>query len=155
MALICPAAATTGTASWSTCARPKAAEEADLFIQIKPRKDFEALWTLRALAKGVLLDPVLVEAETGVPLATFQALMDKMKKAKYGVILFGMGLTMNRGKHLNTYALLSLARDMNAHTRFVCKPDARPRQRHRCRQRGDLANGIPVRGEPGPRLSPV
>ena len=28
-----------------------------LFIQIKPRKDFEALWALRALAKGVELDP--------------------------------------------------------------------------------------------------
>ena len=45
-----------------------------------------------------------------------------MKQAKYGVILFGMGLTMTRGKHLNSYALLALARDMNAHTRFVCKP---------------------------------
>ena len=48
--------------------------------------------------------------------------MDRMKQAKYGVILFGMGLTMTRGKHLNSYALLALARDMNAHTRFVCKP---------------------------------
>ena len=45
-----------------------------------------------------------------------------MKQAKYGVILFGMGVTMTRGKHLNSYALLALARDMNAHTRFVCKP---------------------------------
>ena len=48
--------------------------------------------------------------------------MERMKQAKYGVILFGMGLTMTRGKHLNSHALLSLARDMNAHTRFVCKP---------------------------------
>ena len=102
--------------------KTKSARAADLFIQIKPRKDYEALWALRALAKGVELDPVLVEAETGVPLATFQVLMDRMKKAKYGVILFGMGLTMSRGKHLNSHALLSLARDMNAHTRFVCKP---------------------------------
>ena len=38
------------------------------------------------------------------------------------MILFGMGLTMTRGKHLNSYALLALTRDMNAHTRFVCKP---------------------------------
>jgi formylmethanofuran dehydrogenase subunit B len=102
--------------------KTKSVRAADLFIQIKPRKDYEALWALRALAKGVELDPELVEAETGVPLATFEALMDRMKKAKYGVILFGMGLTMTRGKHLNSHALLSLARDMNAHTRFVCKP---------------------------------
>ncbi len=102
--------------------KTKSVRAADLFIQIKPDKDYEALWTLRALAKGVELDPTLVEAETGVSLATFQALMDRMKKAKYGVILFGTGLTMTRGKHLNSHALLSLARDMNAHTRFVCKP---------------------------------
>ena len=85
--------------------KTKSARAADLFIQIKPRKDFEALWALRALAKGVELDPVEIEAETGVPLATFQALMDRMKQAKYGVILFGMGLTMTRGKHLNSHAL--------------------------------------------------
>ena len=54
--------------------KTKSARAADLFIQIKPRKDFEALWALRALAKGVELDPEVVEAETGVPLATFQAL---------------------------------------------------------------------------------
>ncbi len=102
--------------------KTKSARAADLFIPIKPRKDFEALWALRALAKGIELDAAEVEAETGVPLATWQGLMDRMKKAKYGVILFGMGLTMTRGKHLNSYALLALARDMNAHTRFVCKP---------------------------------
>jgi formylmethanofuran dehydrogenase subunit B len=102
--------------------KTKSARAADLFIQIKPRKDFEALWALRALAKGVELDAAEVEAETGVPLATWQTLMERMKQAKYGVILFGMGLTMTRGKHFNSYALLALARDMNAYTRFVCKP---------------------------------
>ena len=102
--------------------KTKSARAADLFIQVKPRRDFEALWALRALAKGIELDPVKIEAETGVPLATWQGLMDRMKQAKYGVILFGMGLTMTRGKHLNSYALLALARDMNAYTRFVCKP---------------------------------
>jgi formylmethanofuran dehydrogenase subunit B len=102
--------------------RTRSAEAADLFIQIKPRKDFEALWILRALAKGVALDAAEVEDETGVPLATWQGLMDRMKAARYGVMLFGMGLTMTRGKHLNSYALLALARDMNAYTRFACKP---------------------------------
>src|SRR5262249_32465053 len=102
--------------------KTKSAKAADLFIQIKPRKDFEALWTLRALAKGVELDAALVEDETRVPLATWQELGARMKASKYGVMLFGMGLTMTRGKHLNSYALLALARDMNAYTRFVCKP---------------------------------
>jgi formylmethanofuran dehydrogenase subunit B len=102
--------------------KTESAREADQFIPIRPGKDFEALWALRALSKGIELDAAEIEAETGVPLATWQGLMDRMKQAKYGVILFGMDIMMSRGKHLNSYALLSLARDMNVHTRFVCKP---------------------------------
>ena len=49
--------------------------------------------------------------------------MDRMKAAKFGVIFFGMGLTMTRGKHANSEALLALTRDMNAYTRFVAKPN--------------------------------
>jgi len=37
------------------------------------------------------------------------------------VIFFGMGLTMTRGKHTNTEALLALTRDMNKYTRFVVR----------------------------------
>ena len=101
--------------------KTKSAKAADLFFQIKPRRDFEALWTLRALAAGVALDAVQVEDETGIPLARWQDLMKRMKKARFGVFFFGMGLTMTRGKHCNSEALLALTRDMNAHTRFVAK----------------------------------
>ena len=103
--------------------KTKSAKAADIFIQIKPRKDFEALWTLRALAKGIELDPELVQRETGVELSVFQDLMERMKACKFGVIFFGMGLTMTRGKHCNSEALLALTRDMNAFTRFTAKPN--------------------------------
>ena len=102
--------------------KTKTAKAMDLFFQIKPRADFEALWTLRALAKGIEVDPVQVKNDTGIELERWQDLMNRMKAAKFGVILFGMGLTMTRGKHLNSEALLSLARDMNKFTRFVVKP---------------------------------
>ena len=100
----------------------KTAKAMDLFFQIKPRRDFEALWTLRALAKGLTLDAAQVMEDTGIELSRWEDLMNRMKAARFGVILFGMGLTMTRGKHLNSEALLSLARDMNAFTRFVVKP---------------------------------
>ncbi|MBI1901832.1 MAG: formylmethanofuran dehydrogenase subunit B [Planctomycetia bacterium] len=103
--------------------KTKSAKAADIFIQIKPRRDFEGLWTLRAVAKGVKLDAKQVEEDTGVPLATWEDVMRRMKAAKFGVIFFGMGLTMTRGKHLNSEALLALTRDMNDYTRFVCKPN--------------------------------
>ena len=64
-------------------------------------KEFEALWTLRALAKGVELDDALIEAETGVPLSTWRELMDRMKRARYGVIFFGFKPTDVRSIHIN------------------------------------------------------
>ena len=103
--------------------KTKSAKAADIFIPIKPRKDFEALWTLRALAQEIELDPEEVERETGNPMTVWQDLMDRMKAAKFGVIFFGMGVTMTRGKHANSEALLALTRDMNKYTRFVCKPN--------------------------------
>jgi formylmethanofuran dehydrogenase subunit B len=94
---------------------------ADIFIQVKPRRDFELLWALRALVKGRRLDPV-VEEITGVSLATMRDLVERMKTCRYGVLFFGMGLTMNRGRHYNSGALLALATDLNEFTHFVAKP---------------------------------
>jgi len=37
---------------------------------------------MRALANDIELDPVQVEADTGVPLAVWQDLMNRMKRAK-------------------------------------------------------------------------
>ncbi len=101
--------------------RSKSAPAADSFLQVKPRKDFEALWALRALVKGVELDQS-IEQETGIPLARLQDLAQRMKSCRFGIIFFGMGLSMTRGKHLNVEAALSLARDLNQYTRFYAKP---------------------------------
>lgn len=94
---------------------------ANIFIQIKPAADFELLWALRALVKGRRVDPA-VEQRTGVSLATMQDLVQRMKSCRYGVLFFGMGLTMTRGRHFNSGALLALATDLNEFTHFVAKP---------------------------------
>ena len=101
--------------------KTKSAKAADIFLQIKPRSDFELAWAMRALAKGAYVDPS-VEQTTGIKLEVLKDVVDRMKAAKFGVILFGMGLTMTRGKHINSEAVLSLARDMNRYTRFTAKP---------------------------------
>lgn len=101
--------------------KTKSANAADIFLQIRPRKDFEALWALRAMVKGVDIDPNIGD-EIGITYDQLKDLADRMKKAKFGVILFGMGLSMTRGKHLNVEAVLALTRDMNAHTCFAAKP---------------------------------
>lgn len=101
--------------------KTKSSKAMDLFLQIRPRSDFELAWALRALVKGVDVDPE-IESIVGVPLETLRDLAERMKQAKFGVILFGMGLTMTRGKHTNTEAILSLTRDLNRYTRFTAKP---------------------------------
>ena len=45
-----------------------------------------------------------------------------MKRCRYGALLFGMGLTMTRGRHFNSGALLALATDLNEFTHFVANP---------------------------------
>lgn len=94
---------------------------ADIFIQVKPRRDFELLWALRALVKGRRVDPS-IEDRTGVSLTTMEDLVERMKRCRYGVLFFGMGLTMTRGRHFNSGALLALATDLNEFTHFVAKP---------------------------------
>ena len=97
------------------------AKAADIFLQVRPAKDFELLTALRALAKGQRVDEALV-AETGLKMEQLTDLVDRMKKAKFGVLFFGMGLSMTRGKHMNSAAALTLAAEMNVHTKFVTMP---------------------------------
>jgi formylmethanofuran dehydrogenase subunit B len=97
------------------------AKAADIFLQVRPTKDFEVLTILRALIKGHRVDPAGV-AETGLTLEQLQDLVNRMKSARFGVLFFGMGLSMTRGKHMNSAALLALAAEMNAFTKFVAMP---------------------------------
>lgn len=116
--------------------RPTAtSERADLSLQIKPQADFECLWTLRSLARDVAPAADDVLAQTGIELAVWQSLMDRMKVANYGALLFGMGLMQTRGYRNNCEALLQLARDLNRHARFVCRS---------VRQRGNVTGADKV-----------
>jgi formylmethanofuran dehydrogenase subunit B len=94
---------------------------ADIFLQVRPARDFEVITILRALIKGQRVDPQLV-AETGLTMEQLQDLVDRMKQARFGVLFFGMGLSMTRGKHMNSAALLTLAAELNAFTKFVAMP---------------------------------
>jgi len=97
------------------------AKAADIFLQIRPGKDFEVLTTLRALVKGQPVNRALVE-ETGLTVERLQDFANRMKRAKFGVIFFGMGLSMTRGKHMNSAGILTLTAELNEFTKFVCMP---------------------------------
>jgi len=97
------------------------ARAADLFLQIQPGKDFELVTTLIALLKGRPVNRERV-AETGVTVEQLQDLVDRMKRARFGVLFFGMGLSMTRGKHMNSASVLTLVTELNAFTKFVAMP---------------------------------
>jgi len=97
------------------------ARAADIFLQIKPGRDFEALTALRAIVKGQRVDQDLVN-DTGLTVAQLSDLATRMKQCKFGIIFFGMGLSMTRGKHMNSAAVLTLAAELNAFTKFVTMP---------------------------------
>ncbi|MDG2220892.1 MAG: formylmethanofuran dehydrogenase subunit B [Rubripirellula sp.] len=99
----------------------KSVKAADIFLQVRPGKDFELLTILRAMIKDQPISDAEV-AETGVSIEALQDLVARMKAAKFGAMFFGMGLSMTRGKHMNSAALLTLAAEMNAFTKFVAMP---------------------------------
>jgi formylmethanofuran dehydrogenase subunit B len=94
------------------------AERADFFLPVEKGRDFEALTALRALVRG---GSVEASAATGAPLHLMRELAERMKKCRYGIVFFGLGLSMTGlGQH-NVAALLLLVRDLNDYTRFCAR----------------------------------
>ena len=97
-------------------------QQADQFLQIEPGGDFELLWALRALVRGVHLDASgngnLV---AGVPTAAVEELAQRMQGCRYGIIYFGPGLTAHGLAHRTTEALFRLVAELNDHTRFYAQ----------------------------------
>ncbi len=100
------------------------ARAADTFLQVQAGRDFEALTILRALVKGLPLNGPGkgTGSIAGIPLAAWGELAQLMKTCQYGVVFFGIGLTMSRGRELNTELLLTLVQELNEYTRFYAIP---------------------------------
>ncbi|MGQ9726710.1 MAG: formylmethanofuran dehydrogenase subunit B, partial [Candidatus Bathycorpusculaceae bacterium] len=99
--------------------KTKSAEIADYFIQVEPNKDYELLQAFRALIRDQEID---VDEVAGVPVEYLEEVADLMIKCDFGVLFFGLGLTMSSGKLRNIDAALSLVRDLNMRTKFVIMP---------------------------------
>lgn len=95
--------------------RTATADRADLFLLVEETAWFETLWTLRALVRGVPLDPARVQRSTGLNPAALQGLADRLKGAQYGAWFLGEP----PGGPKAYEAALTLVRDLNTFTRFV------------------------------------
>ncbi|MCL4559236.1 MAG: formylmethanofuran dehydrogenase subunit B [Chloroflexi bacterium] len=94
---------------------------ADIQLTVRPGKDFELLWALRALVQGQKVEESSL-ADTGVTLEQLVDLAGRMKSCRFGVLFVGQGLTQSRGKHMNLTAAFLLVRDLNRTTKFALMP---------------------------------
>lgn len=92
--------------------------KADTFLHIRKGADFEVLWTLRALLKGIdVPEPVV----GGIAVESLRQLAERMKGSHYGAVFFGVSLTESPTGNTNVEALLRLVTDLNMFTRFVAR----------------------------------
>lgn len=90
---------------------------ADQFVKIKPNRDFEMLQALSASVRGNEIPDI-----AGVSKTEITELADRMKKSKFGIIFFGLGLTQSMGRHMNIDAAALLVAELNHHTKFLLTP---------------------------------
>ncbi len=95
--------------------RSATSDQADWFLPIDEGRDFDVLWTLRGLLKGVEPNP---GQSVGAPLEELKRLAERMKTCRCGVIFFGYGVARHPLGHRNVEALLRLVIDLNQFTRF-------------------------------------
>jgi formylmethanofuran dehydrogenase subunit B len=90
------------------------ARVADLFVRIDPDRQAETLEVLRALVRGVALDPARAGGSAGVPLASLESLTARLMRAHYGALFFGIPPGLGACE-----SLFRLVRDLNEGRRFV------------------------------------
>ncbi|MEX2172386.1 MAG: formylmethanofuran dehydrogenase subunit B [Pirellulales bacterium] len=93
-------------------------ELADVFVKLPSGKDFDVIWALRQLIKGVELPAA---ADLGVSHDQLQLLADLMTNCRYGAVFFGLGIAQRGLGHKNVEALLRLVADLNGFTRFTAR----------------------------------
>jgi formylmethanofuran dehydrogenase subunit B len=108
------------------------ADQADIFVQVHPHRDFEVLWALRSLLAGI---PLPATSVAGVTRGELIDLADRLRNCRCGVFFFGLGLARQGLGHLTVEALLRLTRDLNSYTRFHAR---------RMRMQGDVTGADTV-----------
>jgi formylmethanofuran dehydrogenase subunit B len=97
----------------------RSARLADKFVKVEPNKDLELLLALRA---AVRKEELGVTDVAGVSWKEIKEIANQMKKAKMGIVFFGLGLTQSDGRHMNIDAAVGLVAELNHYTKFLLTP---------------------------------
>lgn len=91
---------------------------ADIHMQIEQGRDFELLSAIRVAIRGEKLPAIVA----GIPNETIYEAAEMMKKARFGIIFFGMGVTQSLSKNHNIDNAIMVTRDLNDYTKFAIMP---------------------------------
>jgi formylmethanofuran dehydrogenase subunit B len=92
---------------------------ADLFVKIDRTRQAEALEVLRALIRGIAIDPDHASQSAGIPFFVLEELANRLKSARYGAMFFEPFSEPNDSISRTVESLLKLVRDLNEGRRFV------------------------------------
>jgi formylmethanofuran dehydrogenase subunit B len=96
--------------------------QADYTLPLADGRDLEAAWVLRAIVKGLPLDPLRVHRLTGITLETWTELANLLTRARYGVVIHDPSASPIDRVEDATRAVLHLVTDLNSHTSFAYVP---------------------------------
>lgn len=99
--------------------RTKTAKMADKYIQVKPNSDYQLITALQHIIK---YGEVKAEGLQDSDLHELYQLSELMRQSRFGVIFFGLGLTMTGYGFCNVDAIYSLARELNRKGKWVAIP---------------------------------
>jgi len=99
---------------------------ADCFIPISADQEFAALWAMRAVLLGKSLDADRILAATGHPLDDWTRLVDRLKRAKYGVLFAEPSFGQRSRSSAAIEAMTNFVRELNQVARCVMLPLGAP-----------------------------
>lgn len=111
--------------------RTKTVELADRWLRVPPGSDFELLWCLRALLRGI--EPSSFPA--GVDEDMVREFASRLQECRSSIFYFGLGLTRTELAESNVEALLRLVTELNGVSRSYAR---------RMRIPGDIAGADSV-----------
>nr|CAA61215.1 tungsten formylmethanofuran dehydrogenase [Methanothermobacter thermautotrophicus] len=95
------------------------AKLADIHLQLDFDRDYELLDAMRAYLLG---NEILYDEVAGVPREQIEEAVEVLKKAQFGILFFGMGITHSRGKHRNIDTAIMMVEDLNDYAKWTLIP---------------------------------
>ncbi len=92
---------------------------ADIHLKLDFNKDYELVDAIRTVMAG---HEILYDEVAGISRETIEEVVDALKKAQFGCLFFGMGITHTRGKHRNIDTAIQLVQDLNNYSKWTLIP---------------------------------